>query len=132
MRNKNHSQIKKYVALLVLALMQGLYASSIQALEYDLVILNGRLMDPESGLDAIRNVGVKDGKIAKITKGKLKGTESIDASGFVVAPGFVDGHFHNVLVQFGRKLALRDGAIQERAYSSAIWYTPEAMKMAKK
>ena len=100
---------KKYAALLVLALMPGLYASSIQARDYDLVILNGRVMDPETGLDEIRNVGIKDGKIAKISKRKLKGTESIDASAHVVAPGFIDGHFHNVVVPFGRKLALRDG-----------------------
>ena len=100
---------KKYVALLVLALMPGLYANTVQARDYDLVILNGRVMDPETGLDEIRNVGIKDGKIAKLSKRKLKGTEFIDASGHVVAPGFIDGHFHNVVVPFGRKLALRDG-----------------------
>jgi N-acyl-D-glutamate deacylase len=76
---------------------------------YDLVILNGRVMDPESGLDAKRNVGVKDGKITALTEQAITGKESIDASGHVVAPGFIDGHFHNVVVPFGRKLALRDG-----------------------
>ena len=43
--------------------------------DYDLVIQNGRVMDPQSGLDAVRNVGVKDGKIAKITKKHIKGQE---------------------------------------------------------
>ncbi len=79
------------------------------AKEYDLVILNGRVMDPESKLDAVRNVGVKGGKIAAVTKKAIEGTEVIDARGHVVAPGFVDTHHHNVLVPFGRKLALRDG-----------------------
>ena len=93
-----------------LLIVCGIFAAMpAQAKDYDLVILNGRVMDPESGLDEVRNVGVKDGKIAAVTKKSIKGKESIDASGHVVAPGFVDGHFHNVLVPFGRKLALRDG-----------------------
>ena len=73
-------------------------AMPVQAKDYDLVILNGRVMDPESGMDEVRNVGIKDGKIAVITKKTIKGKESIDASGHVVAPGFMDGHFHNMIL----------------------------------
>jgi len=61
---------------------------------YDIVILNGRVMDPESGLDALRNVGVKDGKVAAVSKDVLQGTSTIDAKGLVVAPGFIDLHEH--------------------------------------
>ncbi|MFZ0955360.1 MAG: amidohydrolase family protein [Candidatus Sulfotelmatobacter sp.] len=61
---------------------------------YDVVILNGRVMDPESGLDAVRNVGVKDGKIAAVSDQALQGTTTIDAKGLVVAPGFIDLHEH--------------------------------------
>jgi len=61
---------------------------------YDVVILNGRVMDAESGLDAVLNVGVKNGKIAVITDQALKGTTTIDAKGLVVAPGFIDLHEH--------------------------------------
>jgi dihydroorotase len=61
---------------------------------YDVVILNGRVMDPESGLDAVRNVGVKGGKIVAISDQELKGTTTIDAKGLVVAPGFIDLHEH--------------------------------------
>jgi len=94
-------------ALLVVC---GIFAAiPAQAKDYDLVILNGRVMDPETNLDAVRNVGVKDGKIAVITESNIQGAESIDASGHVIAPGFIDMHFHNVVSAFGQKLALRDG-----------------------
>lgn len=61
---------------------------------YDLVIANGRVMDPESGLDEVRNVGIRGGKIRSISSGKLKGKQTIEAKGLVVAPGFIDLHQH--------------------------------------
>ena len=61
---------------------------------YDLVIANGRVMDPESGLDAIRNVGISGGKIRAISTETLRGKQAIDAKGLVVAPGFIDLHEH--------------------------------------
>jgi N-acyl-D-aspartate/D-glutamate deacylase len=60
----------------------------------DLVISGGRVIDPESGLDAKRNVGIREGKIVEITERNLRGKESIDARGQVVAPGFIDLHEH--------------------------------------
>ncbi len=65
-----------------------------QGVTYDLVIANGRVMDPESGLDGVRNVGISDGKIAAISDETLQGKERIDATGLVVAPGFIDLHEH--------------------------------------
>ena len=79
------------------------------AQEYDLVILNGRVMDPETGFDEVRNVGVKNGKIAVITSDEIVGADTIDASNYVVSPGFVDGHVHTVDMPLGQKAALRDG-----------------------
>ena len=76
---------------------------------YDLVITGGRVIDPETNLDAIRNVGVKDGKIAAVTEKAIEGKETIDAKGHVVCPGFIDMHHHNTAVPFGEKLAIRDG-----------------------
>ena len=76
--------------------------------EFDVVILNGRVMDPETNFDGIRNVGVKDGKIALITEATIKGKESIDAKGLVVAPGFIDGHQHGIEPYAYRNM-LRDG-----------------------
>jgi N-acyl-D-glutamate deacylase len=61
---------------------------------YDVVLANGRVIDPETKLDDIRNVGVKDGKILAISTSPLKGREVVDAKGLVVAPGFIDWHSH--------------------------------------
>ena len=61
---------------------------------YDLVILNGRVMDPESRTDSIRNLGVTNGSIKIITSNKLSGRQVVDAQGLVVAPGFIDLHQH--------------------------------------
>jgi dihydroorotase len=61
---------------------------------YDVVIANGRVMDPESGLDAVRNIGIRNGKVAVISTGPLEGKQTIEARGLVVAPGFIDLHEH--------------------------------------
>ena len=96
-------------AISALALSAGLvFGQPVFAQDYDLVILNGRVMDPETMLDAELNVGVKDGRIAMITAKALQGKRSIDASGHVVAPGFIDFHFH-ALDGLSLKLAALDG-----------------------
>ncbi|HEY8164410.1 MAG TPA: amidohydrolase family protein, partial [Gemmatimonadaceae bacterium] len=61
---------------------------------YDRVILGGHVMDPESSLDAVRNIGLLDGRIAAITTQALHGRDTVDARGLVVTPGFIDLHDH--------------------------------------
>ena len=61
---------------------------------YDLVILNGRVIDPESKTDAVRNLGITNGKITAISDKRLNGNTIIDARGLTVAPGFIDLHHH--------------------------------------
>ena len=61
---------------------------------HDLVISGGKVMDPESGLDGVRNVGITDGRITAVSEGPLDGRRTIDASGLVVSSGFIDMHSH--------------------------------------
>ena len=61
---------------------------------FDVVIKHGRVMDPESGLDGVRNIGIAQGVIGLITDRALNGKRTIDATGLVVAPGFIDLHWH--------------------------------------
>jgi N-acyl-D-glutamate deacylase len=75
---------------------------------YDLVINGGRVIDPESGLDAQRSIGIVADKIAAISATPLLGRQSIDATGLIVAPGFIDLHSH--AQQFvGARMQAMDG-----------------------
>lgn len=58
------------------------------------MIAGGRVIDPDSGLDAVRNLGIHAGKVAVLAGERLRGKELIDATGLVVAPGFIDLHEH--------------------------------------
>ncbi len=85
------------VAVLVVTLGLASFVGAAQSQDsatYDLVISGGRVMDPESGLDAVRNVGISEGKIRAISTEALRGRRTIDAKGLVVAPGFIDLHEH--------------------------------------
>lgn len=63
-----------------------------------LIIHGGRVVDPASGLDALRDVVVRDGRIAEITAAASRDAhpeaELLDATGMIVAPGFIDMHVH--------------------------------------
>ncbi len=61
---------------------------------YGRVILGGHVMDPASKLDAVRNIGLLGGRIAVITTHAIRGRDTVDARGLVVAPGFIDLHAH--------------------------------------
>ncbi len=79
-----------FLTLCLLAVATTLVAAQ----QYDLVLEGGRVMDPETALDAVRNVGIRDGKIARISAAPLSGRRIIHAAGLVVAPGFIDLHQH--------------------------------------
>jgi N-acyl-D-aspartate/D-glutamate deacylase len=71
-----------------------LLPSVIAAQTYDIVLQQGRVMDPESSLDAVRSVGINGRKISAISIGPLRGKVEVDATGLMVAPGFIDLHSH--------------------------------------
>ncbi len=64
------------------------------AQQYDVVISRGRVIDPETRLDAIRDVAVQNGRIAAVSESPLNGKEVVDARGLVVTAGFIDLHQH--------------------------------------
>ena len=93
---------------------------------YDLVIANGRVMDPESGLDAVRHVGIRGGTIEAISEAPLAGTRVIDAASLVVSPGFVDLHEHGQTDEAYRMM-VRDGVtsafeLEVGTNDVAAWY----------
>jgi len=61
---------------------------------YDVVLANGRVMDPASGMDSVLHVGIRGDSIAELSAAPLKGREVVDVTGLVVAPGFLDLHAH--------------------------------------
>jgi len=75
---------------------------------FDIVIANGRVMDPECNFDGVRNVGIKGNRIALISAGELKGQRTIDAKSHVVAPGFINNHNHTY-APFAQKIMAHDG-----------------------
>lgn len=110
--------------LVSIALWVGAVSASAQS--YDVVILNGRVMDPETGFDQIANVGINNGWITVITSQAIQGAETIDAAGHVVAPGFIDLENHG-LGPWGIKVNLRDGVTTQMdfevgALNIGDWY----------
>jgi hypothetical protein len=81
-------------------------SNGVFAQQYDLVLEGGRVMDPETGLDAKRNVGIRDGKTVRVSSEALSGKRVIHAAGLVVAPGFIDLHQHAQDIESQRVKAL--------------------------
>ena len=100
--------MRLHIRALVGVIAAAVVISASSAEDYDLVITNGRVMDPETRYDSIANVGISAGRIAVITQDKISGKQAIDATGHVVAPGFIDTHWHYDR-PWSNKLALRDG-----------------------
>jgi N-acyl-D-glutamate deacylase len=102
------------------------------ALANDVVIQNGRVIDPETGLDAIRNVAVEDGRIVAISESPLHGDTVIDATGHVVAPGFIDLHAHGQNIGDYRMQAMQGVTTMLELESGVLpiseWYDAQGKK----
>ncbi|HKP68691.1 MAG TPA: amidohydrolase family protein, partial [Pyrinomonadaceae bacterium] len=82
------------VTLVTLLCISAPEFSAQNASGFDIVLANGRVIDPESNTDAVRNVGIRGNKIVAISARPLKGRAVIDVKGLVIAPGFIDLHSH--------------------------------------
>jgi N-acyl-D-aspartate/D-glutamate deacylase len=80
-------------ALVAAVALAASFLSASQS-RYDIVIHGGRAMDPETGLDAVRDVAIRGGAIERISAEPLDGSRTIDATNLVVSPGFIDLHSH--------------------------------------
>src|SRR5437764_14092676 len=114
------------VALLLALQVGTLSAQRTASAVYDRVILGGHVMDPTSQLDAVRNIGLTGGRIAVITTHAIRGRDTVDARGRVVAPGFIDLHAHGQTAETYRFYSL-DGvttALELELGTSdvAAWY----------
>ena len=94
--------------------------------DYDTVIQGGRVMDPESGLDSVVNIGILEGQVRAISGDNLDGSQVIDATGLIVAPGFVDLHRHGQSERAYR-LQVQDGVttgleLEIGTPNAATWY----------
>ena len=101
-----------------------------RAADYDLVIHNGRVMNPANGLDSVRDIGIRDGRVAALSREALSGAEEVDAASLVVAPGFIDLHAHGQR-EFESWLQAQDGVttqleMEVGAYPVDTWYAQRA------
>jgi len=123
--------MKRILVVIGSLLLSVVLAGPVWATNDNLIIMNGRAMDPEMMFDDIANLGIKDGRIATITRDKISSKETINANGLVaVSPGFIDTQFHR-LTPFGIKMELRDGVItalylENGILNTAEWYDAKA------
>lgn len=109
-------EIRALATVLVGALLAASAAANAQTAAphqpqgnpFELAINHGRVIDPETGLDAIRHLGIRQGKIAAVSQTPLTGTDTLDATGLVVSPGFIDLHTHSP-TELGQYYQLFDG-----------------------
>lgn len=90
---------------------------------HDLVIVNGRVIDPATSYDGIANIGIDGGMIVSITPQPVQGRDTIDASGHVVAPGFIDILSYEPN-SFGAWYKLADGVTTNLAMHGVANYAP--------
>lgn len=121
--------IGRMVLLVSLSMISTTWAADAK---YDVVYTGARAIDPETGLDAVRNIGISAGKIAAVSTDRLQGRRTIDARGLVAAPGFIDLHSHSTTLQTAKYQA-KDGVttrleLEAGAFPVESWYARKAGK----
>jgi len=106
--------------------------SKASHMDFDYLMLNGRCIDPETGLNDIRHVAIKEGSIAAILTDKEYQSTApkaivIDCNGLVISPGFIDLHSHGAGYATSAKMQAMDGCtfhgeLEFGASDVAKWY----------
>jgi N-acyl-D-aspartate/D-glutamate deacylase len=120
---------RRFVIVVLLAsvfILGSPYAAADNRCSYDTAIIGGRVIDPSTKLDAIRNVGVQGSRIVVVTQAGICGRRNINASGLVVSPGFIDQHAHAQDL-FATDLQARDGVTTSMELEAGVfpvneWY----------
>ncbi len=124
--------------MILLAALAGLFgmtagvdaATKSSGPTYDIVISHARAIDPETGLDAVRNIGITGDRILAISTEPLAGKRTIEAKGLVASPGFIDLHSHAYGYETSTYQAM-DGVttrleLEEGIYPVKPWYHKKA------
>ncbi|OEF87824.1 amidohydrolase family protein [Vibrio breoganii] len=115
---------------LPIALLIG--SANVYATTFDLVIKGGHVIDPETGLSDIRNIGINKGTIVAVTTDAISGNQVIDASEHIVSPGFIDLHHHGQNIA-GYRMQAQQGVTTALELESGIlpiadWYKTQSEK----
>lgn len=127
MNNRRYPRLLPSLALqAALLISSGRLEAQTATSGLDVLLVGGRVIDPESGLDAIRNIGIRGGRIVAITTRRPGARDTVDARGLIVAPGFIDLHSHGQDSASYRRYA-RDGVttaleLEIGTYPVAPWY----------
>ena len=84
----------------------------------DIVIQNGRVIDPAAGINEICSVGIEGAKIVDISAGHLDGKYTINADGCIVTPGLIDFHTH--LFEGGSLYGIHPDCLLSQGVTAAV------------
>ena len=124
----NSTRLRSPFLSLAIILSAICSAALAQQERFDIVLANGRVMDPETGLDATRSVGIRGDKIVAISQEPMPGKAVVDVSGLVVAPGFIDLHAHGQSNQANEYQA-RDGVTTALELESGVPFVDARLRM---
>lgn len=106
--------------ILLTAALAGLPAAARAEPVHDIVFVGARAIDPETGLDAIRNIAVNGDRVVAVVETPLRGKRTIDARGLVAAPGFIDLHSHATTLDAAR-YQVKDGVTTRLELEIGTW-----------
>lgn len=110
----------RQLVIMLTAALAGLPGAARAESVHDIVFTGARAIDPETGLDAIRNIAVDGDRVVAVVGTPLKGKRTIDARGLVAAPGFIDLHSHATTIDAAR-YQVKDGVTTRLELEIGTW-----------